>query len=153
MTKEIELTHLLPNGLVNLHGDGENTVIQYMYRDADNYKMSGRVIFDGRITEAQVRRLAEALDDGSFIPGQVGIEDLQEKFNDGKGEWIDDRDHPWHEVTGISYTHVLPEEDRHVGEFVDQVAKTTWDPKYLPEAHAEMVERHEKRAAREALEE
>src|SRR3546814_11085612 len=58
-----------------------NTVIDYMYRDGSNWKTGAQVIFAGRITRDEISMILNArYDDGWFIPGQVGMTDLQEEI-------------------------------------------------------------------------
>lgn len=65
-----------------------NTSFTYQYRDGGNNKVSHRVIFAGAMTLAMRDDLLgglmepDAPDDwGDFIPGQVGILDLQASFS------------------------------------------------------------------------
>lgn len=69
-----------------------NTRITYLYRDGSNYKQSESVVIQGELTFAEVEPY---LDEGEyFIPGQVGLEDLQHRF----GGKLTMDDHPWHEL-------------------------------------------------------
>lgn len=64
----------------------QNTKILYQYRDADNYKVAGHVVVAGEMSEAQVGKIIDRLDSEApdvcvyFIPGQVGLPDLQAGF-------------------------------------------------------------------------
>lgn len=51
-----------------------NTKIEYLYRDADNYKTWNEVIVPGEITEDQKKVIMKSLDSGEyFIPEQIGL--------------------------------------------------------------------------------
>lgn len=66
----------------------KNTALSYLYRDADNFKQSKVVILEGELAEGMLERIiSSAKDDGDqsgnpgyFIPGQVGLPDLQNQF-------------------------------------------------------------------------
>jgi hypothetical protein len=72
-----------------------NTIIEYQYRDACNYKKYNSVIINGKLI---LEDIYPFLHDGDFfIPSVVGLKDLQnEPFT------IDD--HIWHEIVEISET-------------------------------------------------
>lgn len=90
---------------IKLAGDGPNTVIRVMYRDADNYKMHKSTVLGGRITPEQVKIVLDNREGGEFfIPGQVGMTDLQGEFSHGAG-WDGNSDHPWHTIQEIEYTN------------------------------------------------
>ena len=89
--------------------DGKpNTLIEYMYRDADNYKKIGTAVLAGRMTADQVRTLKGSLSDREFfIPGQVGLKDLQGEFEHGAG-WDEESDHVWHTIEAVKHTKATP---------------------------------------------
>ena len=67
--------------------DPRNTSITYRYRDGANYKVARTVIFAGPITLEMRDRLIGAMmppedEDlwGVIIPGQIGLQDLQNQF-------------------------------------------------------------------------
>lgn len=131
--------------------DGANTKLEYMYRDGFNYKTSGEAVFAGRIAAQQVRDIAKALDDRAyFIPGQVGLQDLQDSFINAS-EWNPEADHPWHEVMAISYTGDAPTQEDSASEFVARVKNVTWDDGYKPPFYDTMVQRYEQRIGKEEL--
>ena len=69
-----------------LDGPGPNTLIEYMYRDASNYKKTNVAVLKGRISLGQIGLIESSLNDGEFfIPGQVGLQDLQGEFEHGGG--------------------------------------------------------------------
>lgn len=58
-----------------------NSIFEYIYRDASNYKVDGLVIIDGAINERQISVIKACLDCGVFfIPEYVGIPSLREKL-------------------------------------------------------------------------
>jgi len=96
---------------IDLSGAGANTRIGYRYADASNYKVFGVAILEGRASDDQIRQMLDTLEDGEFfIPGQVGLRDLQADFQHGAG-WDDQDDHVWHRLEAISYTDDEPSED------------------------------------------
>lgn len=79
----------LPKGQIPV-----NTKIQYLYRDAANYKVTNTVIIPGRMTEEQIKRILATLDEGEYFqPHKVG---LPEKRFDKEDPELD---HPWFELT------------------------------------------------------
>lgn len=79
-----------------------NTRIDYLYRDADNYKKHCAVIIEGEMTEEQEQAIEECLDEGGyFIPSQVGLPD--ERFG-SKTE----ANHPWFEWEGCEASTAAP---------------------------------------------
>lgn len=127
--------------------------LSYQYRDGDNYKVGADVYFEGAPRWGKgVRSMLLALDSGegrpSMIPGMVGLEDLQDSFQTSSGNrWDPDRDHPWHEVTGIEMVQA-GEGCAPSGSF-DDFAKAVfsaafvkgWDESYKPPFYPEMAAR------------
>jgi len=71
-----------------------NSKINYLYRDAGNYKVYNECVIVGRLTEAQKRIILSCLDEGEyFIPSLVGLPEV--KFDE-----VDDPevDHQWFEL-------------------------------------------------------
>lgn len=57
------------------------TVLEYLYRDASNYKAWGAILLEGSCTPADETLLRTYLDSGEyFIPGKVGIDCLQPRI-------------------------------------------------------------------------
>lgn len=111
-------------------GAGPNTIISYMYRDASNYKQFRDVCIAGRITRDQLDRFVLDLDEGfRFVPGQVGLPDLQGEFDDG---WDYELDHPYHELLEISYTDAAPNSTLTAAALADALATTEWNALYDP---------------------
>ena len=79
-----------------------NTRIEYLYRDASNYKQRHDVVLDGEIAESDIRH---CLWEGEyFIPSLVGLPDLQEKFGRQGFAVPTEDDHPWHEIESVHRT-------------------------------------------------
>lgn len=71
------------------------TELVYMYRDADSYKQFKPIFLIGRLGDEEKNRINERLDDGdSFLPSQLGLENLQPYM----GYYDDETDHVWHEL-------------------------------------------------------
>lgn len=108
-----------------------NTLITYIYRDAANYKQVAELILPGAITPAQLATIYRHLDeDDGFVPGQVGLEDLQLRFND---DWDDESDHPFHEFVRIELT--LEERSLTVltpADLANSFDGVSWDQAYRP---------------------
>jgi len=69
-----------------------NTRMEYLYRDASNYKSLNQVIVAGVITEEQKKAIQSTLEDGMyFIPEQIGL-DLY------RGWDVTEDDHPYCEL-------------------------------------------------------
>ena len=74
------------------------TTVNYMYRDASNYKAWAEVLLAGAITDEQRETVRLTLDDlndehDAFIPAQIGWEHA------GTSEFeLGDDDHCWHEL-------------------------------------------------------
>jgi hypothetical protein len=107
----------------DLDGSGANTSFTYGYRDADNYSQRKEVVLQGRLSRADIAGILRAASDyNHFIPGDVGMESLQPRFNSG---WEIEADHPWHQILQIAYVDDSPTSDDYqdVITVVDLVAK------------------------------
>lgn len=104
-----------------------NTELHYLYRDASNYKQGTLVVFPGEFTEADLQRIAGALDDGQFfIPSQVGQRDLQ---RDLSSKLYED-DHVWHELNlpgDVALTDRPPTVTESFSDFAARFEGITWD--------------------------
>lgn len=79
-----------------------NTRINYLYRDADNYKVRNECIIRGELTEEQEKRIIGSLDEETyFVPACVGMP--EEKFGSET-----EADHPWFEWCGTEPTERKP---------------------------------------------
>jgi len=104
--------------------DHPNTRLDYMYRDADNYKQNAHVVMPGTLTLEQAIAIVDGLDDDDgFVPSAVGLDDLQERMSTG---WDEQSDHPYHEITGISLTPQVPTVGMTAAEFVVIFAAADW---------------------------
>ena len=75
-----------------------NTKIEYMYRDASNYKTFNEAILKGSLSDKEKREIISTLFDGEyFIPEQVGLE--ADRFD----EYTDD-DHSLCELSYEDFT-------------------------------------------------
>ena len=101
-----------------------NTRIEYMYRDAANYKQNGHWIITGPATEEQVERLRTGcLNDGDgafFIPDLVGIPPLQ-------GDWDDEIDHNYHTLDDILPTDENADDTRTIEELINDFEERNWE--------------------------
>lgn len=71
----------------------KNTMIEYMYRDADNYKMRSSVVVEGTLTPEEIEVIFEVCEFG-FIPSDVGLP--ENKFED-----VTEADHDFFELSDI----------------------------------------------------
>lgn len=70
-----------------------NTKINYLYRDADNYKVHNVCVVEGTLTKQQIKGIIDCCNDGEyFIPRQIG---LPEKRFDSYDPAVD---HCWFEI-------------------------------------------------------
>ncbi len=74
-------------------------VMEYLYRDADNFKAFGQVLLSGIITDTYISEVKSLLDSGElFVAEQVGIPTLYSllwKFSNGPTR----ADHAFHELS------------------------------------------------------
>ena len=81
------------------------TEIQFVYRDASNYKNGASVFFEGAITQEQRTAIQNTLDQQMyFIPHDVGLKELQS----GLPNYPSEDDHVWHEMEGALVVESLP---------------------------------------------
>ena len=79
-----------------------NMRIEYLYRDASNYKQRHDVVLGGLIAETVVR---VCLCEGEyFLPSFVGLPTLQQKFRQQGFVVPTEDDHPWHEIESMRTT-------------------------------------------------
>lgn len=79
-----------------------NTLLEYLYRDASNYKQHGSVVLRGAISLKDIRPLL--IDEEYFVPSQAGLPDLQHKFREQGFEYPTEDDHAWHEIVSMRPT-------------------------------------------------
>lgn len=68
-----------------------NTKIEYLYRDASNYKKINQVIVSGTFDEAQKESIRDCLFEGEyFIPRQVGFPEIRfDKLTEDDQCWFE----------------------------------------------------------------
>lgn len=125
----------------------EFLLVSYTYRDADNYKTSMVVGVPGGADKKALDALFDRLDAGEgFVPGQIGLPDLQMNFNAGITFWDEERDHPFHEIDDVSVVSSVPRgtmvlNSLSATDLIDNVAAVTeWDDAYRPDFHGAMAE-------------
>lgn len=110
---------------------GENTAIEFLYRDGSNFKTMNRVVLPGAMTQDQIDRIMACRDDGEyFIPERLGLD--AERWVTYDDQW----DHIWCELhegdihpTNLPWTDdVAPEEL--VRRF--EAMRGRWEEKPLP---------------------
>lgn len=97
-----------------------NTIIEYLYRDADNYKVPNVCVVQGEVTEQQIETIINSLDEGAyFIPSKVGLP--EKRFADFDPEV----DHKWFELGmyGFSDTDLPATVNIKAAELVDRFAR------------------------------
>lgn len=78
-----------------------NTILEYRYRDAGNFKADGAVLLDGQADPSLVNAAMATLQDGDFfIAEQVGIPPLYDQLYRWSGGPTA-QDHCWHEFVGV----------------------------------------------------
>lgn len=92
-----------------------------MYRCAANYKECGVVVFNGSVTDEEVRAMSRAFDCSNFVAHQIGVPEVF-PWVIGSGDYDDEFDHCWHEFCDIGPTDATPTDARTASEFCAQVA-------------------------------
>ena len=103
----------------------KHTELRYLYRDGCNNKAHGATRFRGSFTPEDEAKLRAHLDGIQFIPGQVGLADLQQSL--GNGRWAVDIDHPWHEFLELAHVDHAPECAQEFQAFLPGFLSTAWD--------------------------
>jgi hypothetical protein len=98
-----------------------NTRMSYRYADKRNCKQFTAIVVEGTITWEQIAPYLATQQ--SFIPGQIGLEDLQYRFA------LPGADHPWHQIASedIKPTEAKPTIALSGEDLVWRFAHTTWD--------------------------
>jgi hypothetical protein len=98
-----------------------NTRISYRYADKRNCKQFTTIVIDGTITWDQIESYLAPQQ--SFIPGQLGLEDLQLRFA------LPGADHPWHQIgpEDIRPTEAPPTVALSGEDLAWRFAHTTWN--------------------------
>lgn len=98
-----------------------NTRVSYHYVDRLNCRQYNAIVVAGTITWEQIEPFLER--NRSFIPGQIGLEDLQYRFK------LPGADHPWHQIapSDIRPTEAAPTIALTGNELAERFARTAWD--------------------------
>lgn len=84
-----------------------NSRLEYLYRNASNYKKWGAVVFSGTPDEALSRRLVNTFDSEEFfIADQVRVPELF--FDDGLSP---EDDRSWHEFVALETVDEEPDDE------------------------------------------
>ena len=110
----------------------KNTKIEYLYRDASNYKVYASEVLKGELTFVQKDFLKSDTQDG-FIPSQVGLRNLQGELmaldSDNDSDSYDPfgagDDHVFHELDEVKDTDEEPTLKMTALEFYKKVAKAS----------------------------
>ncbi|MES1991709.1 MAG: hypothetical protein V4441_12265 [Pseudomonadota bacterium] len=74
------------------------TIFEYLYRDASNYKAHGAVLLSGRLDDAAERKIRDQLSaDPYFVASELGVPDLRSELWKYSGGCPNEDDHLWHE--------------------------------------------------------
>lgn len=112
-----------------------STRLNYLYRDAGNWKTCQTVVLAGQMTDEIFNELVACCEDGHelFIPEQVGLDLIR--------DWqTTEDDHPYCELEDYELVPDKPTTDITVLELLERFrnAKGNWDPdKYYPEVYDE----------------
>lgn len=110
-----------------------NTKIEYLYRDASNYKVFNEAIVAGTADEQLIQTILNCLDEGEyFIPSIVGLPSKQ--FDD-----IGEDDHPWFELyeSSFSETTLEPTVDMSLKELAARFQKAASEDAFQKAANAQ----------------
>ncbi|MBK1666601.1 hypothetical protein CKO28_00905 [Rhodovibrio sodomensis] len=125
-----------------------NTAITYEYRDGANYHTQRTYIVAGGLSAAEIDEISLRLDEGEyFIPGQVGLPDLQDSFVGCASHWDPQLDHPWHLLGEIESTPKPATVALEARELLRRFREVQWDDSYKPPFYDEMRQRYESREA------
>jgi hypothetical protein len=80
---------------------GDYSILEYLYRDAGNYKTHGAVLLAGRAKPADAATIRASLDDARFVVEQVGIAPLQPQHLRDCGSEAGELDHGFHEFATL----------------------------------------------------
>ena len=108
-----------------------NTRMNYLYRDASNYKTCNSVVLSGVMTDEMFKEMQECCEDGyeMFIPEQLGLDLIRD------WETTED-DHPYAELEDYELVPDKPTTDMTVEELLEKFreARDNWHPEeYQPE--------------------
>lgn len=124
-----------------------NTLFEWQYRDASNYKTSRTTVLKGELSEAERQEIHACLFEGTFfIPGQIGLADLQNSFQGCTSYWDPDADHIFHEINGLEPTDLPATDDMTAMDLLAafrKAAQDGWDQEYTPSIKDEMTKNWE----------
>lgn len=108
-----------------------NTKIEFLYRDAANWKTWNSIVIPGGITQEQIDRVMACRDDGEyFIPERLGLE--ANRWN----SYDEELDHIWCQLYdhGIEATELAWTDDLSPEELVRrfELMKGRWEEKPMP---------------------
>jgi hypothetical protein len=84
------------------------TALDYLYRDAANYKAHATALFTGELSPAEVAEIVAKLDSRTyFVPEQLGLPPLQSRLH-ALSDGPTSADHAFHELLG--FRHATAEE-------------------------------------------
>jgi len=115
-----------------------NTMLEYLYRDAANWKTWNTVVLKGEMTDEMFKEMCECCEDGHemFVPEQLGLDLIR--------DWETTADdHPYAELCAFTIVPNKPTTDMTVEELLDRFrkAKDNWHPEdYEPEIEEEEEE-------------
>jgi hypothetical protein len=103
-----------------------NTKIDYIYRDASNYKAypGDDVIVSGELSESDI--IPHTREDNRFIPADIDLPELQSQLEGYPGK----DDHIWHELLSLELTEEKPTlkiTGQEIKNRLKKIAKTGWD--------------------------
>lgn len=118
---KISLPQIAPVLHTTQKGQQLNTRIGYRYADKTNCRQYTAIVVEGVITWEQIEPYLATQQ--SFIPGQVGLEDLQYRFA------LPGADHPWHQIepSYIKPTEAEPTVAISAEDLAWRIAHTAWD--------------------------
>ncbi|GAB4156730.1 MAG: hypothetical protein Fur005_10270 [Roseiflexaceae bacterium] len=98
-----------------------NTRVSYRYADRNNCRQYTSFVVAGVVSWEQIAPYL--LKQHSFIPGQVGLEDLQYRFA------LPGADHPWHQMIPEDFrpTDVEPTTALTAAELIERFRDAEWD--------------------------
>ena len=142
ITTAAELSTVKDPPAMKLVSTDSNTRISYTYRTPDGFAAAHDVVMPGRLQDGDLARLQAALaanavslragDLGAFIPGQVGLPDLQDSAQAASGS-------PFHVVDAVAVTDTPADPDAPTFvAFLAQLEAVWRDEGYTAAAPAEM---------------
>lgn len=120
-----------------------NTALTYQFQEDAHRTTVCTVVFAGAPAAGELEVLVASLTAGdNFVPGQVGLSDLQDPDCSPPGM-------TWHEVLAVRLTDEAPTDGRTFSRFVDDVAGHVlvhgWDEDHVPTQAERTAERRDVR--------